>query len=195
MIGTTATAMAKDICEASHQFDTPKEITAITSIFNVGNEDKVEADESLADRICRNGYINWGSSAPVSGFEKAILRHLELPENSAEKEKHISKFFNENNSKLICGEDNDEYIREEEHILKRSIALGEYNFLSHAANSSKYELDWNFYEVVDGKKETILDYLDNIIEDEELALDYNVPELKTLIGTLEDSGAKRGKDI
>ena len=174
------------------QFDTPKSIKAITSIFNVG---EVEAEDNLADRICGIGYMDWASTSPVRGFEKSILKHLGVPEDSPDREKHISKFFNDNNSKLICGEDTDDFIREEEHILKRSIALSEYDFLLHAANNSKYELDWNFFEMVDGKKETILDYLDMIIADEELALEFDVDELKTLVGTLEEAGAKRGRDL
>ena len=108
---------------------------------------------------------------------------------------NVSKFFNDNNSKLICDDDNDIYIRENEHILKRSLALGEYNFLNHAANNSKYELDWNFYEMVDGKKETILDYLDMIIGDEELASEYDIPELKSLVRTLKGRGAKKGNQL
>ena len=188
----TLQQIENEINQWLHQFDTPKSIKAITSIFNVG---EVEAEDSLADIMCSVGYSSWGSSSPVGRFEKAILKHLGIPENSPDREKHISKFFNDNNSKLICGEDIDEFIREDEHILKRSIALSEYDFLLHAANSSKYELDWNFYEVVDGKKETILDYIDMIIADEELALKYDVDELRTLASTVKARGGKRGWEL
>jgi hypothetical protein len=162
----------------------------------LGFAQEKDDENTLANRICRSGYINWPSSEPVVGFENSILKHIiGVDENHPDKEKLISKFFNENNAKLICGEDTDEFIRPNEHILKRSIALSEYDFLLHAANSSKYTLDWNFYEMVDGKKETILDYLDMIINDEELALEYDVDELKELITVLEQSGGKRGKDL
>ena len=154
-----------------------------------------EKDDTLADRVCGSGYVRWAGPEPVTDFENSILSHLGVAVDSPDREKHISKFFNENNAKLICGEDTDEFIRPNEHILKRSIALSEYDFLLHAANSSKYTLDWNFYEMVDGKKETILDYLDMIINDEELALEYNIPELKELITVLEQSGGKRGKEL
>ncbi len=153
------------------------------------------AQESLADKVCTSLYIRGHNSSPVSAFEESLLKHMGLPTDIPNKEKLISKFFNENNSKLICEDDVDEYIRENEHVLKRSIALGLYHFLSHAANSSEYELDWNFYEIVDDKKETILDYLDMIIADKELALDYNIPELKSLMLTLEEAGAKRGREL
>jgi len=153
-----------------------------------------EYDLTLADRICSKGYVHWASSTPVRGFETAILKHIGLPENTPDREKKISKFFNDNNSKLICSE-NDYYIRENEHILKRSVALSEYDFLMTAANSSKYELDWNFYEIVDGKKETILDYLDMIINDVEMEEEYNINELKSLIVALEEAGAKRGREL
>lgn len=153
-------------------------------------------DETLAAKICSLGYSNWGSSVPVSGFEEDILSYIGISNDDPNREKHIAKFFNENNHLLICGEDNDEFIRPNEHILKRSIALSEYDFLLHAANSPKYDdMDWNFYEIVDGKKETILDYLDMIINDEELAIEYDVDELKSLMRVLEQNDAKRGKDL
>lgn len=149
----------------------------------------------LAVEICGKGYNSWPSIEPVEKFEKAVLMHLDLPEDTPNKEKIISKFFNENNSKLICGEDTDNYIRQHEHLFKRSLARAEHTYLIHIANHVDYELDWNFYEMVDGKKETILDYLDMIINDPDLAEDYNVPELKTLIGTIEEIGGKRGREL
>ena len=173
---------------------TPKEISGLSEVVRrVGSE--LNDEDSLAEIICGAGYTNWARTDSIGGFEKAILRHIGKAANDPNKEKHISKFFNDNNSKLICGDDTDEYIRENEHILKRSLALGEWDFLGHAANSSKYELDWNFYEMVDGKKETILDYLDMIIGDEELASEYDVDELKELVTVLEQAGAKRGSQI
>ena len=187
-------ALSKPACVAGESLDTPQEISSLSNVVRrVGNELKTE--DTLAEIMCGAGYAEWASTDSIGGFEKAILRHIGRPTNDPNKEKYISKFFNENNSKLICGDDNDTYIRENEHILKRSLALGEWDFLDHAANSSKYELDWNFYEIVDGKKETILDYLDMIIGDEELASEYDVDELKTLVSTLEAEGAKRGSQL
>ncbi len=149
----------------------------------------------LGGKMCSIGYADWSGSRPIKDFEKSILKHLGLPEDTANKEKIISKFFNENNHLLICDDDNDTYIRESEHILKRSLALGEYNFLNYAANNHKYELDWNFYEMVDGEKETLLDYLDMIINDEEIASEYDVDELKELVVVLEQAGGKRGREL
>lgn len=155
-----------------------------------------EKQGALTEKICGAGYINWSSTDSIGNFEAALLRHLGYPKDHPDKEKIITKFFNENNALLICGDDNDTYIRENEHILKRSLALGEWDFLGYVANNPKYDgFDWNFYEIVDGKKETILDYLDMIINDEELASEYDVDELKTLIGVLEESGAKRGREL
>lgn len=118
-----------------------------------------------------------------------------MPPDIKNKGKYVSKFFNENNHLLICGDDTDFYGRENEHIFKRMLALSEHEFLVHAANSEDYEIDWNFYEIVDGKKETMLDYIDKIINDSELALDYNIPELKTLIRTIKARGGKRGHEL
>lgn len=156
---------------------------------------KLSTENTLARDMCRKGYVHWSSSSPIKGFEKSILRYLGYPEDDPEKEKHISAFFNQYNACLICDDSADIYIRENEHILKRSLALGEYNFVYYAAKSNKYKLDWNFYEIVEGEKETIIDYIEKIINDEELASDYNVLELKTLVSYIENSGGKRGKKL
>ena len=37
------------------------------------NSKEQKSQESLADKVCASGYIKWGSSNPVSGFEKSIL--------------------------------------------------------------------------------------------------------------------------
>lgn len=150
----------------------------------------------LANKICAQGYNSWPSMEPVEKFESAVLLHLGLPDDTPNKEKVIAKFFNENNSKLICGDDSDEFIRTSEHVLKRSLARSEHTYLIHMANSEGYDdYDWNFYEMVDGEKETILDYLDMIFDDPDLAEDYDIPELKTLYRTIQDRGGKRGREL
>lgn len=102
----------------------------------------------------------------------------------------------DNNFKLICGNNSDEYIRKDEHVLKRFLARSEHEYLIHMANSVEYDgFDWNFYEMVDGKKETILDYLDMIFNDPDLAEDYDIPELKTLYRTIKQNGGKRGPEL
>lgn len=150
----------------------------------------------LANKICMGGYITWPSIEPVGKFEEVVLLHLNLPYDTPNKEKIIAKFFNDNNSKLICGDDSDEFIRTSEHFLKRSLARSEHTYLIHMANSEGYEdYDWNFYEIVDGEKETILDYLDMIINDPDLAEDYDIPELKTLMRVIEENDGKRGREL
>lgn len=165
----------------------------LTANLMVAQEE--DKDNSLAIKICGKGYLTWPSVDAIEKFENSILSYLGFPESTPNKEKIISKFFNENNSKLICNDDSDSYIRPNEHILKRSLGRAEHDFLKYIANSSKYEIDWNFYEIVDGKKETMLDYIEKIINDPELAEDYNIPELKTLVRTIEGRGGKRGHEL
>lgn len=152
-------------------------------------------DNKLANKLCSKGYLAWPTLDAASNFESVLLKHLGLPEDAPNKEKHISRFFNANNSKLICEDDGSDFIRANEHILKRSLARSEHDFLLHIANHPDYEIDWNFYEIVDGKKETMLDYMDMIINHPELSEEYNIPELKTLMGTIEERGAKRGREL
>ncbi|MEL6562426.1 MAG: hypothetical protein AAFQ94_29925, partial [Bacteroidota bacterium] len=98
---------------------------------------------------------------------------------------------------LICGNDTHGKIRDSEHILKRSIAYDGTHFLRRILETEEYagKVDYNFYEIVDGKKETILDYIDKILNDENLMIVYDKEELEDFIDMIEDSEGKRGSEL
>lgn len=70
-----------------------------------------------------------------------------------------------------------------------------YGYLQQLAIDEGYSVDFNKYEIIDGKKETLLDFIYLIINDEELAEDYNVYELEGLARSIVKRGDKRGKDL
>jgi hypothetical protein len=194
-IGTSSFAIAKDICDGSKQFDTPVEIGGLASVIgDIGSE--LGTGDSLASKACAIGYDNWSDEEPVVAFERALLKELGTTYDDPQKNNIISKFFNDNEEKLICEDDSDESIRDNEHIFKRSIARGEHFFIKHVAKSDDYEINLNFFEMIDGKKETILDYLDKILVDQESAAEeYDVDELLLLREYLEENDAKRGNEL
>ncbi len=152
-------------------------------------------DNSIAHKVYRAACVHSIQKSSFADFESSILQTLGVPAHAPDREMLISSFFNEQSANLIFEDSIDGTIRKKEHLFKRMIALGEWRFINYAANHPKYELDWNFYEMVDGEKETLLDYLDMIINDEEIASEYNVDELKDLIGVLEEAGGKRGREL
>ncbi|MEL6562132.1 MAG: hypothetical protein AAFQ94_28360, partial [Bacteroidota bacterium] len=160
------------------------------------------------NQICRLLYDSTGDSNPAEKFEEGILKvskslnlYPELSDKSIselseiEKIKIISRFFNDNNNCLICGNDTSLKIRNNEHILKRSISSNMPHLLRKALETENYDIDYNFYEIVNGKKETILDFIDKILSNEDLMRTYDKEELEDLMDMIEDSGGKRGKEL
>lgn len=137
---------------------------------------------------------------PASKFERMILLEIENikfgeGKSYSSKEALISDFFNQNNPKLMCGRETRGSWREREHILKRSISANMYHFLEKVGSSREYSMDFNYYEIIDGEKETLLDYLDKILADEDLMEGYDRDELETLVHMIENDGGKRGREL
>jgi hypothetical protein len=100
------------------------------------------------------------------------------------------KFLNDNKQKLICP--NSGGIKAK-HFYKRmfQLSLDEF-FIDYIIDPEMKDLDLNAYEIVDGKKETLLDYIGKKIKN-------NIGDVDTLIyisDTLhEEFGAKFGVEL
>ncbi|MDO7138145.1 hypothetical protein [Algibacter lectus] len=152
-------------------------------------------NEELASKICSLGYGSWGNTNPTNEFDTAILREVRSDLNDPKRKKKVSDYLNKHSHILICGDDGVEGIREREQLLKRSVSSGLYGYLQQLAIDKEYSVDFNKYEIIDGEKETLLDFIYLIINDEELAEDYNVYELEGLARSIVKRGRKRGKDL
>jgi hypothetical protein len=150
-------------------------------------------NEELASKICSFGYSSWGNTSPTDEFDKAILREIGTDLNDPERKMKVSNYLNENSHILICGDDGIDGLREREQLLKRSVSSGFYGYVIQLAIDVEYSIDFNQYEIVNGKKETLLDFIYLILDDEDLANDYDIAELKGLVRSIEKRGGKRGK--
>ena len=149
----------------------------------IGNDSE---NNALANTICGAMYLAWQGATPVASFERTILNKINVSYNDPLRAKKISDFINNNHDKLICSDDSLQKHRKREHIFKRAIALQSYFYFHHLAKSDDYSINMNFYEIVDGKKETLLDYVDMILNDPEKRKMYNLNSLNNLRDTLED---------
>ncbi|GAL63299.1 hypothetical protein [Algibacter lectus] len=152
-------------------------------------------DEKLALKICSHGYATWGNTQPTDEFDRAILRQVGTDLNDPDRKKKVSDYLNKNSHILICGDDGVEGIRKREQLLKRSVSSGLYGYLQQLAIDEQYSVDFNKYEIINGEKETLLDFIYLIINDVDLAEDYDIIELEALAGAIEERGGKRGKDL
>ena len=158
--------------------------------------EKEKRERNTASKTCEIGYDTWSEDEPIIEFEKALMSDLGYDYNHPDKNKIISEFFNKYADSLICEDDSFINIRSNEHIFKRSIARGQHIYIKHVAKTNAYTINLNFYEIVDGKKETILDYIDKMLVDEKATEeDYDIDEIKLLRTFLENRGAKRGWEL
>ncbi len=81
-------------------------------------------------------------------------------------------------------------------MIKRTIGRGEYGLIdSLMIYEDDYGYNLNHFEIVDGKKETILDYIEKILNDPELLSKYNADTLRLLHSDFIDYDAKRGSEL
>jgi hypothetical protein len=158
----------------------------------IGNDSE---NNALADNICGASYSAWQTGTPVDSFESTILNEINVSYDDPLRAKKISDFINNNHDKLICSDDSLQKHRKREHVFKRAIALQSYYYFHHLAKSDDYSINMNFYEIVDGKKETLLDYVDMILNDPEKREMYNLNSLNNLRDTLEDLGVVKGSEL
>jgi hypothetical protein len=150
-------------------------------------------DQDLASRTCMLGYGTWGNTSPTDEFDRGILKEVGTDLNDPNRKKKVSDFLNKHSHILICGDDGVEGLREREQLLKRSVSSGLYGYLIQLALDEEYSIDFNKYEIINEKKETLLDFIYLIINDVDLAEDYNILELESLARSIEERGGKRGK--
>ncbi|WP_282148381.1 hypothetical protein [Algibacter lectus] len=158
---------------------------------------KYDTSESgLANYICASYYGSLSAPVPIVYLEKAIMRGIGLDENHSDRRKIVGKFLNEYHGDLICGNDNSQLLRENEPLIKRSIGRGEFALIDHLMIFEEdYQYNLNHYEIVDGKKETILDYIEKILNNPILLKHYNEDALRILHNDFIEYEAKRGSEL
>ena len=54
---------------------------------------------------------------------------------------------------------------------------------------------WNDYDVINGKKETLLDIVDCLLSNQEFSKSYNTSKLKLIRVDIEELGGKNGSEL
>lgn len=141
--------------------------------------------EDLSKKICSFALAVRTLSASTAGedIEDIILNFLDTNRDNPNYKAIITKFWNENNEKLICYEGPADETRSPQHFMKRIVDLGMYSTVLNGfllSNPFKYPIDVNAVEIYNGKEETLLDYLDEIISNPESEKRYNIQEMESL---------------
>jgi hypothetical protein len=168
------------------------------------NEIKISEErmEDFIKSMCRSAlsFRKADATKAGEGVEGLILNFLGLTKEDPDYKEKLTKWWNENNHRFICHEEGTtKFTRNPQHFLKRVIDLGMhktilYDFL--LSDEDDYPIDVNAIETYNGKEETVIDYIDNILKDPEVASNYNVREIKDLRDVLIlDYGAKTSSEL
>lgn len=174
-------------------------IPGVNTVFaDDGNAEKSEGSiQDLVNEVANNMLLmsSTGAGKVWEGFEGRLLAHLELTRETPNYQAEITKFWNKNHRKMIITNELVGY-RSPQHILKRAVEMNEISqfFFEYFLRDQKRNL--NAVEWVDGKPETLLDYLNKIIGNPKVHKLYNmnqVRQLKLFIITQMD--AKTGSEV
>ncbi len=147
----------------------------------------------LAAKLCGN--INFSSSAGFKPqeFKSIILKDIGASESLSEEEKNkkVTWFLNTYKNELICAPNHLKRDDRPLHLYKTAILDGVIDLFDELTDDDLYQIDWNSYEIIDGKKETVIDYLDKVLN----GVFSDNEDLEMLREDLLDMGAKRGKDL
>jgi hypothetical protein len=146
--------------------------------------------------ICASYYSSLSADVQSDYLEDNLMIYLGLDINHKNRRKIFGKILNEYHNVLICGKDNDGRLRDNESIIKRSIGRGEFGLIKHLMlYEEDYEYNLNHYEIVGGNKETILDYIEKILNDPKLLAKYNASKVRVLHNDFIEYEAKRGVEL
>jgi hypothetical protein len=146
--------------------------------------------------VCATYYISLNVINQSDYFDSQLMKFLGLDENHSDRKKIIGKVLNEYHQFIICGKDNIGNLRDRETLIKRSIGRGEFGLIGQLMiYDEEYGYNLNNYEIVNGEKETILDYIENILNNPSLLKKYREGPLKLLHNDFIEYEAKRGDEL
>ena len=150
--------------------------------------------KSIAHKLCGNIKV-----ASAGGFEKekfqnyifeALNVNLEISDDS--KYGIISNFLNKYKQKLVCEKSKDKGGDRNRHLYKVAVLEGVIDFYDEILlDDDFYTINLNAYEIVNGKKETLIDYIDYLIS---TGL-HGKSDLELLRDDIIDLGGKRGMEL
>lgn len=125
-------------------------------------------------------------------FERYILETYKISKDDKNKNKIVSHFLNTYKNDLICKKASDSIVRRDMHIYKYALFRSIIDtFDELLLDEDNYTIDFNAYEIVDSKKETLVDYIDKLIA----AGRHHKGELLSIRDVIVHLGGKKGSEL
>jgi hypothetical protein len=164
--------------------------------YGQGADNRLSAEKinKIACALCSN--VNWAKSEglDIPPWKQTMEERLGFKGNNKEFRVFFHTFLNTYKNKIICPQFKvSSRIYPSQHLFKRILAVGmNETYEEYFFNLEEGAIDFNAYEMVNGKKETVLDWIEKWI-----ALGKgDAEELRDVAYSLKDEfGAKYGKDL
>lgn len=180
-------------CELTETVKTYLSINPYTATSKLNIKDLTEQEVlRIRNLLCMDIITATNFGFQKERFKKVILDGLGVNENSENVNQVVSSFLNKYKQELVCPKDQSRKNSRDLHIYKTAILGGVIDLFDEILlNTDEYDIDFNAYEIVDGKKETVLDYIDKMIATNRRDND----ELELLKDDIIEAGAKIGDEL
>lgn len=135
----------------------------------------------------------------VYTLQSVFINRFKLSKDSKNLNKQIAYYYNLYADRLNCTISPHERSRNPENFLKRAVSLGKYETILYdflLSDPEKIQINVNSVEVINGKKETLLDYLNTILATPAKRSQYVASDLEDLRSWIIDEyGAKTAEEL
>lgn len=157
--------------------------------------------EALSRALCLTADAYFGHNEGGEKVEDIFLRHLGITRSTTGYRDQVIAFWNANSEKLICRHECSKkpYARVPQHFMKRVVDLRMENQIFYEFlldDSETWQVDVNAIEMIDGRAETLLDYLDGIRADPSRHHRYDLDQIAEFREYIvEEYGAKTAREL
>ena len=168
--------------------------TGLSSILEIGTKLSDDKIKEVAHELCTNVMTASREAYDIPTWEETMRQHLGYSGTKTEFPKYFNNLLNTYKNQMICPKYQvTTNIFPPQHLFKRILAAGmNETYEEYFFNLEDGDVNFNAYQIVDGKKETVLDWVDKWVASGR----GNKEELLDVASALEDEfGAKRGNQL
>ena len=167
-----------------------------TIIFGQKNDKRLSDNKvnEVACALCSDVIVARQKAYDIPKWQKTMEKELGYNGTEEDFSKYFNNFLNKYKNQIICPEFKvTTNVYPPQHLFKRLLAAGmNETYEEYFFNFENGDVDFNAYQIIDGKKETILDWVLKWVEQGRGDSD----ELLDITSALEDEfGAKYGKEL
>ncbi|MBS7668149.1 hypothetical protein [Croceicoccus gelatinilyticus] len=157
--------------------------------------------ENLSRELCVVADAYFGYNEAGEKVEDVFLDHFGITRSTPDYRDQVIAFWNANSEKLICRNkcSKKPYARVPQHFMKRVVDLRMENQIFYEFlldDSDTWQVNVNAIEMIDGRAETLLDYLDGIRADPSRHHHYDLDQIAEFREYIvEEYGAKTAREL